>query len=67
VGYVPLVAFEVYEMGVNVGVFKFLMAKNALDEFDVLGSVARALKASPRSHDIQNPVSQMIQLSMRVR
>jgi hypothetical protein len=39
VGYVLIVAFKVYEMGVHVGVFKLLVAKDVLDEFDVLGSV----------------------------
>jgi hypothetical protein len=31
--------FQSFEMGVHVGVFKLLVAKYTLDEFDVLGSV----------------------------
>ena len=38
-GYVPFVAFKVYEMSVHVGVFKLFVAKDILDEFDVFGSV----------------------------
>jgi len=39
VGYVPFVALKVYQLGVQVGVFKFLMAKNLLYILDVFGSM----------------------------
>jgi hypothetical protein len=33
VGYVLIVAFKIYEMGVHIGVFKLLVAWDVLDRF----------------------------------
>lgn len=35
----PFVAFQVYQMSLYVCVFKFFVAENVLDEFDVFGFV----------------------------
>ena len=38
-GYMPFVAFEVYELSVKVSCFEFLVSQDLLYVFDVFGSV----------------------------